>query len=81
MIRPKCISRADLFINPFFQCQQGSDVDNDDLKELLNDTRLLKKLKRGRISEEDFEKQITSGPTPKHGTGGASRDSLDEEDV
>ncbi|KAM3600547.1 uncharacterized protein V6R79_024979 [Siganus canaliculatus] len=29
-------------------------------QELLNDTRLLKKLKKGQISEEDFEKQVTS---------------------
>lgn len=38
---------------------QGSDKD-EDLNELLNDTRLLKKLKKGKISAEDFEKQITS---------------------
>uniref|UniRef100_A0A7N6F6Q8 ATP-dependent RNA helicase n=1 Tax=Anabas testudineus TaxID=64144 RepID=A0A7N6F6Q8_ANATE len=40
---------------------EGSDVDDEDMKELLNDTRLLKKLKKGQISEEDFEKQITAG--------------------
>ncbi|KAJ8245048.1 hypothetical protein GJAV_G00276180 [Gymnothorax javanicus] len=40
---------------------EGSDVDEDDVQELLNDTRLLKKLKRGKISEEDFEKQVTAG--------------------
>uniref|UniRef100_A0A4W6DET4 ATP-dependent RNA helicase n=1 Tax=Lates calcarifer TaxID=8187 RepID=A0A4W6DET4_LATCA len=39
---------------------EGSDVDDEDMNELLNDTRLLKKLKKGQISEEDFEKQITS---------------------
>ncbi|KAM3600546.1 uncharacterized protein V6R79_024979 [Siganus canaliculatus] len=41
---------------------QDSDVDDndDDMQELLNDTRLLKKLKKGQISEEDFEKQVTS---------------------
>lgn len=48
---------------------QGSDVDEEDMKELLNDTRLLKKLKKGQISEEDFEKQITSEPKSKHKTG------------
>lgn len=32
------------------------------MKELLNDTRLLKRLKKGRISAEDFEKQVTAGP-------------------
>ncbi|KAM8743153.1 ATP-dependent RNA helicase DDX55 [Acanthopagrus schlegelii] len=48
---------------------EGSDVDEEDMKELLNDTRLLKKLKKGQISEEDFEKQITSEPKSKHKTG------------
>uniref|UniRef100_A0A8D3CFG3 ATP-dependent RNA helicase n=1 Tax=Scophthalmus maximus TaxID=52904 RepID=A0A8D3CFG3_SCOMX len=38
---------------------EDSDVDDEDMKELLNDSRLLKKLKKGQISEEDFEKQIT----------------------
>ncbi|XP_034752008.1 ATP-dependent RNA helicase DDX55 [Etheostoma cragini] len=47
---------------------EGSDVDDEDMKELLNDTRILKKLKRGQISEEDFEKQITSGTKSKHKT-------------
>ncbi|XP_059213458.1 ATP-dependent RNA helicase DDX55 [Centropristis striata] len=43
-----------------------SEDEDEDMKELLEDTRLLKKLKKGQISEEDFEKQITSGP--KHQT-------------
>ncbi|KAM4532467.1 ATP-dependent RNA helicase DDX55 [Fundulus diaphanus] len=41
---------------------QDSDVDEEYMTELLEDTRLLKKLKKGRISEEDFEQQITNGP-------------------
>uniref|UniRef100_A0A3Q0RHB3 ATP-dependent RNA helicase n=1 Tax=Amphilophus citrinellus TaxID=61819 RepID=A0A3Q0RHB3_AMPCI len=49
---------------------EDSDVDDEDFKELLNDTRLLKKLKKGQISEEDFEQQITSGPKSKHKTEG-----------
>ena len=60
-------------------CVQGSDVDDEDMKELLNDTRLLKKLKKGQISEEDFDKQITSGP--KHKPGGAPQEALGDEDV
>lgn len=48
------------------------------MKELLNDTRLLKKLKKGRISEEDFEKQITSGPKSKDKTEGPSHDSAED---
>ncbi|XP_051972892.1 ATP-dependent RNA helicase DDX55 [Xyrauchen texanus] len=42
---------------------EGSDGDGE---ELLNDTRALKKLKKGKISEEDFEKHITSAGTSKH---------------
>ncbi|KAK2887940.1 ATP-dependent RNA helicase DDX55 [Channa argus] len=56
---------------------EGSDVDNEDMKELLNDTRLLKKLKKGQISEEDFEKQITSGA--KHKTDAHTKDSAEED--
>ncbi len=62
-----------------FLCLQGSDVDDEDMNELLNDTRLLKKLKKGQISEEDFEKRITSGPKSKHKTGGPSHSSGDED--
>ncbi|ROL46172.1 ATP-dependent RNA helicase DDX55 [Anabarilius grahami] len=39
---------------------EESDVDNEDLNELLSDTRLLKKLKKGKISEEDFDKHLSS---------------------
>nr|XP_033503029.1 ATP-dependent RNA helicase DDX55 [Epinephelus lanceolatus] len=59
--------------------EEGSDVDDEDMKELLNDTRLLKKLKKGQISEEDFEKQITSGP--KYKTEGLSLDGSGDEEV
>lgn len=51
------------------------------MKELLNDTRLLKKLKKGQISEEDFEIQITSKPKAKQKTEGPSHDSSVDEDV
>ncbi|XP_044189419.1 ATP-dependent RNA helicase DDX55 [Thunnus albacares] len=57
---------------------EGSDIDDEDMNEILNDTRLLKKLKKGRISEEDFEKQITKS---KHKTDGPSHDGSDGEDV
>ncbi|XP_077353259.1 ATP-dependent RNA helicase DDX55 [Festucalex cinctus] len=40
---------------------QDSASDDDDMDELLKDTRLLKKLKKGQICEEDFERQITAG--------------------
>ncbi|XP_037122028.1 ATP-dependent RNA helicase DDX55 isoform X2 [Syngnathus acus] len=39
---------------------QGSD-DERDMEELLKDTRLLKKLKKGQIREDDFERQLTGG--------------------
>jgi len=48
---------------------QGSDGEDEDLKELLNDTRLLKKLKKGKITEEDFEKQVTDVPKNSTQTG------------
>jgi len=43
----------------FFNHQQGSDIEDEDMEELLNDTRLLKRLKKGKISEEEFEKRLT----------------------
>lgn len=39
--------------------QEGSDIEDEDMDELLNDTRLLKKLKKGKISAEDFDNQMT----------------------
>lgn len=53
---------------------QDSDIDEEDLEELLSDTRLLKKLKRGQISAEDFEKQITTEQKMKQKPAGPSRD-------
>ena len=44
------------------------------MKELLNDTRLLKKLKKGQISEEDFEKQVTVGQKSHRKTPGPSQE-------
>ncbi|XP_075391164.1 ATP-dependent RNA helicase DDX55 isoform X2 [Tenrec ecaudatus] len=44
------------------QRQEGSDIEDEDMEELLNDTRLLKKLKKGKITEQEFEKGLlTSG--------------------
>ncbi|XP_036907816.1 ATP-dependent RNA helicase DDX55 [Sturnira hondurensis] len=40
---------------------EGSDVDDEDMEELLSDTRLLKKLKKGKITEEEFEKGVLTG--------------------
>ncbi|XP_046873802.1 ATP-dependent RNA helicase DDX55 [Hypomesus transpacificus] len=54
--------------------QEGPDVDDEDMKELLNDTRLLKKLKKGQISEEDFEKQVTVGQKSHRKTPGPSQE-------
>lgn len=55
---------------------QGPDVDEEDLKELLNDTRLLKKLKKGQISADDFEKQITTDQKTKQKAADSSEDDL-----
>ncbi|KAG2471351.1 DDX55 helicase, partial [Polypterus senegalus] len=50
--------------------QAGSDMeeddDDDDMEELRSDTRLLKKLKKGKISEEDFERQVTARKASKN---------------
>lgn len=43
----------------YFNGWQGSDMEDEDMEELLNDTRLLKRLKKGKISEEEFEKRLT----------------------
>lgn len=55
-------------------------MDDEDIDELLSDTRLLKKLKRGKISEEDFDKQMSAGRKAKHKRAGPSHeDSADGE--
>lgn len=59
---------------------QGSDVDDEDIDELLSDTRLLKKLKKGKISEEDFEKQMSAGRNSKHKRAGPSHEDSAEEE-
>nr|XP_028567028.1 ATP-dependent RNA helicase DDX55 [Podarcis muralis] len=41
--------------------EEGSDVEDEDMEELLQDTRLLKRLKKGKISEEEFEKKLLHG--------------------
>ncbi|KAK2102860.1 ATP-dependent RNA helicase ddx55 [Saguinus oedipus] len=38
--------------------EEGSDIEDEDMEELLSDTRLLKKLKKGKITEEEFEKSL-----------------------
>lgn len=60
---------------------QGSVVDEEDLRELLNDTRLLKKLKKGQISAEDFDKQITTEQKIRQKAAGPSHDGSKDEDV
>ncbi|KAK2489645.1 hypothetical protein MC885_017467 [Smutsia gigantea] len=42
--------------------EEGSGIEDEDMEELLNDTRLLKKFNKGKITEEEFEKGLlTSG--------------------
>uniref|UniRef100_A0A2K6EPU6 ATP-dependent RNA helicase n=1 Tax=Propithecus coquereli TaxID=379532 RepID=A0A2K6EPU6_PROCO len=42
--------------------EEGSDIEDEDMEELLNDTRLLKRFKKGKITKEEFEKGLlTSG--------------------
>ncbi|KAG9262972.1 ATP-dependent RNA helicase DDX55 [Astyanax mexicanus] len=57
---------------------EGSDVDDEDMQELLNDTRLLKRLKKKKITEEDFDKQISAGGSSKHKRAGPSEEPSSE---
>lgn len=53
-------------------CTQGSDLEDEDMEELLNDTRLLKKFKKGKITEEELEKGLLTsakGPIRTAGLG------------
>ncbi|KAM6165190.1 ATP-dependent RNA helicase DDX55 isoform 2-T2 [Erethizon dorsatum] len=38
--------------------EEGPDIEDEDMEELLNDTRLLKRLKKGKITEDEFEKRL-----------------------
>ncbi|XP_072456768.1 ATP-dependent RNA helicase DDX55 isoform X2 [Notamacropus eugenii] len=38
--------------------EEDLDIEDEDMQELLNDTRLLKKLKKGKLSEGEFEKRV-----------------------
>ncbi|XP_021554182.1 ATP-dependent RNA helicase DDX55 isoform X3 [Neomonachus schauinslandi] len=40
--------------------EEGCDIEDEDMEELLSDTRLLKKFKKGKITEEEFEKGLFS---------------------
>ncbi|KAF4082176.1 hypothetical protein AMELA_G00148550 [Ameiurus melas] len=53
---------------------EESDVDDEEIDELLSDTRLLKKLKKGKISEEDFDKQMSTERNSKHKRAGPSHE-------
>ncbi|XP_053097016.1 ATP-dependent RNA helicase DDX55 [Pangasianodon hypophthalmus] len=53
---------------------EGSDMEDEDIDELLSDTRLLKKLKKGKISEEDFDKEMSAGRNSKHKRAGPSHE-------
>ena len=73
-----------LWISCFSFSLQGSDVEDEEMQELLNDTRILKKLKKGKITEEDFENQISaqiSGPKSKHKAGAATHEGSGGEGV
>ena len=53
-------------------------MEDEDMEELLNDTRLLKKFKKGKITEEEFENGLlTSG---KRSTNKADLEISDLED-
>lgn len=58
---------------------EDSDRDDEDMKELLNDARLLKRLKKGKINEEDFEREVTGKLKGKQGAAEPADDSADED--
>ncbi|KAK1156389.1 ATP-dependent RNA helicase DDX55-like isoform X1 [Acipenser oxyrinchus oxyrinchus] len=60
--------------------EEGSDIDDEDMGELLKDTRLLKKLKKGKITEEDFDKQVITGPKSENRKGGDHEQDDSEDD-
>ncbi|XP_059532468.1 ATP-dependent RNA helicase DDX55 [Myotis daubentonii] len=52
--------------------EKGSDLEDEDMEELLNDTRLLKKFKKGKITEEELETGLLTsakGPIRTVGLG------------
>ncbi|KAM4808738.1 ATP-dependent RNA helicase DDX55 [Rhinophrynus dorsalis] len=55
--------------------EEGSDLDEEDVDELLRDTRLLKRLKKGKITEEEFEKQVTGVERPSEEEDDGSEES------
>ncbi|KAI4882326.1 hypothetical protein NFI96_017499, partial [Prochilodus magdalenae] len=59
---------------------EGSDLDDEDMNELLSDTRVLKKLKKGKITEEDFDKHISAAGSSKHKRAGPSQESSSGEE-
>uniref|UniRef100_A0A7N4PZ62 ATP-dependent RNA helicase n=1 Tax=Sarcophilus harrisii TaxID=9305 RepID=A0A7N4PZ62_SARHA len=56
--------------------EEDFDIEDEDMQELLNDTRLLKKLKKGKMSEEEFEKRLLA-----HGKGKAHLEHLGSSDL
>lgn len=58
---------------------KDSDGNDEDMKELLNDARLLKRLKKGKINEEDFERGITGKLKGKQEAAEPSEESVDED--
>ncbi|XP_075885693.1 ATP-dependent RNA helicase DDX55 [Nelusetta ayraudi] len=58
---------------------EDSDRDDEDMKELLNDARLLKRLKKGKINEEDFEREVTGKLKGKQGAAEPADNSADED--
>ncbi|CAK6439956.1 unnamed protein product [Pipistrellus nathusii] len=52
--------------------EEGSELEDEDTEELLKDTRLLRKFRKGRITEEELEKGLltsTRGPVRTEGLG------------
>ncbi|KAM4858857.1 ATP-dependent RNA helicase DDX55 isoform X2 [Urocitellus parryii] len=59
--------------------EEGSDIEDEDMEELLNDTRLLKKFKKGKITEEQLEKGLLTSGKRRATTADLEMSDLDDD--
>ncbi|XP_071472219.1 ATP-dependent RNA helicase DDX55 isoform X3 [Marmota flaviventris] len=59
--------------------EEGSDIEDEDMEELLNDTRLLKKFKKGKITEEQLEKGLLTSGKRRATTADLKMSDLDDD--
>ncbi|KAG3279161.1 ATP-dependent RNA helicase DDX55 isoform X2 [Ictidomys tridecemlineatus] len=59
--------------------EEGSDIEDEDMEELINDTRLLKKFKKGKITEEQLEKGLLTSGKRRATTADLEMSDLDDD--